>query len=181
MSPDEALEQAIEREARPLRSVGELVESYGGLTGRAAEALGVSPRTVERWVKAERGEPGETRRPPTERTKGLTADDRRVRDALRRLFGSPERRAAHLARRAKGRKVVAHYRGRVRYKNRPWYDVEGDVVLPGYILDDLAGGNLADAAEGLGYEAVLEAGFSDGLAASEDAEIDLDVMTISLE
>lgn len=185
-SLESALEGALDDRAEPLGSVGELVESYGGMRRGGAQAaasdLGVSARTVERWVKAERGEPGETRRPPTERTR-LSAADRTSASRLRGLFSSRERRYAALVRSAKGRKVVLHYHATFRpypSKNKAPYTTSGSIILPSHVLNAIARGDLGEASDEIAYDMVAEE-FSFGLAgAPEEAEIDVHSLSIEI-
>lgn len=108
----EALEATLEAEVPPLApSIGQLVEVLGGPgrgggTARLAGLLGVTPRTVQRWRKAERGEAGETRAAATARARGLTAAQQATADLIRGLWTDRDRRIDVLERRLRGRKLV---------------------------------------------------------------------------
>jgi len=110
-----ALEAALESEAPPQApSIGDLVELLGGRgrgggTTRLAGELGVSPRTVQRWLRAERGEGGETRAAATARVRGLTARQRGIADLIRGLWTDRDRRIDVLERRLRGRKLVVSW------------------------------------------------------------------------
>jgi hypothetical protein len=58
----------LQEEAPPLSSIGQLVDAMGGAgrgggIGRVARALGVSPRTVERWFALSAAAPASAGRP----------------------------------------------------------------------------------------------------------------------
>lgn len=110
----EALEATLEAEVPPQEpSITDLVNVLGGAggpgTARLAGMLGVVPRTVQRWLKAERGVGGETRRAPSARLRGLTADQRATLGRLRRLWTDRDRRIDVLERRLQGRKLVVDW------------------------------------------------------------------------
>jgi hypothetical protein len=98
-----AFEAALDDEVPPeLPSIRELVELLGGPgrgggTTRLAGELGVAPRTVQRWLKAERGEAGETRAAATARARGLTARQRGIAGLIRGLWTDRDRRIDVLA------------------------------------------------------------------------------------
>jgi hypothetical protein len=110
-----ALEATLEAEVPPqMPSIDDLVELLGGPgrgggTARLAGELGVSTRTVERWLKAERGEPGQTRSAPTARVRGLTAANRAIADLIRERWSDRDRRIDVLERRLRGRKLVVSW------------------------------------------------------------------------
>ncbi len=110
-----ALEATLEAEAPPqMPSIGDLVELLGGRgrgggTARLADLMDVTPRTVERWLKAERGEAGQARAAPTARARGLTAAQRAVADSLRGYWTDRDRRIDVLERRLRGRKLVVSW------------------------------------------------------------------------
>jgi hypothetical protein len=176
---------AMDRQAPPLRSVSELVESYGGArrggVQRAASDIGVSPRAVERWLRYETGAGGETRQPPTQRTKGLTAEGKRQAGRIRQLGESRERRRAGLIRRARGGKVSMRYRAAFRpYRKRhTWTMPEpNEIALPPRVLEEIASGEMGEALADIEYEMVAEE-LGGALAASGETEVD--VLELDLE
>jgi len=77
----EAVDQALA--AAGLATWGEARSSlFGGSTCRTAEAAGVSPRSVQRWIAAEEGRAAQARRPTTARLAqvGRCATLERIRD-----------------------------------------------------------------------------------------------------
>jgi hypothetical protein len=111
----DALEATLEAEVPPqMPSIGDLVELLGGRgrgggTAQLAGLLGVNPRTVQRWLKAERGEAGEARAAPTARVRGLTAANRAIADLIRERWSDRDRRIDVLERRLRGRKLVVSW------------------------------------------------------------------------
>jgi hypothetical protein len=107
-----ALEATLEAEVPPQApSIADLVNVLGGPrrgggTTRLAGMLDVEPRTVQRWLKTERGEAGETRAAPTARVRGLTAAHRATLDQIRGLWTDRDRRVDVLERKLRGRKLV---------------------------------------------------------------------------
>jgi hypothetical protein len=112
----EAFEAALEAEVPPQEpSITDLVNVLGGPgrgggTGRLAGMLGVDPRTVQRWLKTEReGLSATTRRAPSARLRGLTAEQRATLGRLRGLWTDRDRRIDVLDRRLRGRKLVVDW------------------------------------------------------------------------
>jgi hypothetical protein len=158
-----AFEAALDDEVPPeLPSIRELVELLGGPgrgggTTRLAGELGVTARTVQRWLRAERGEAGETRAVATARARGLTARQRAIAGLIRGLWTDRDRRIDVLERRLRGRKLVVDFDltwepypepGAVRTTPAPpWRDEGrfGPLVIP----PDRAAPIIRDGIEGL--------------------------------
>jgi hypothetical protein len=110
-----ALEMTLEAEVPPQEpSITDLVNVLGGPrrgggTTRLAAMLDVKPRTIQRWLKTERGEAGETRTAPTARVRGLTAAQRATLDQIRGLWTDRDRRIDVLERKLHGRKLVVDW------------------------------------------------------------------------
>lgn len=135
--------------AQPPASMHELVELYGGRgrgggVGRVATELGISQRSVERYLKRELGEGGQQRAP-----------NKNIRERIRELSGRIAGERSHAEVRKRGADVVFTGMIAVYSDKRRRYDererrnaqtyIPGEQMAP--IFDALAAGRSEDAAD----------------------------------